>query len=153
MLVDIALGSQERGGGLEGPAPVEVVGVDDGEGAVHLVKRAERGVGGAPGLHPALRDGKALRQLIQGLVGVGQVHAGGLDAIADGRAKVRFHLGLDDADHLAEARAHGVEYGKIDNDVSGVVHGRDLLATAETAAHARRHDDECRSVHVISPDL
>ena len=133
-------------GSLEGAAAVEVVGVDDGEGTVDLVGCAEHGVAGAPGLGAAFGNGVALGQLIQGLIGVDQIDEG-RDPVADGGAEVGLHLGLDDAHDLAEAGADSVKDREVDDDVTGVVHGRDLLVAAETAAETGGHDDQSRLIH------
>ena len=148
VVAGIVGGGEEVAGQPERAGAVVVVGVDGGEVALDGVCGAEHGVGGAPGLHAALRHGKALRQAIQGLVGVHQL--GMLrDAVADGGAEVGLHLRLDDAHDAAEARAQRVVDGVIDDRMAAIIHGGDLLAAAEPAAQSGSHDDERGFVHVI----
>ena len=132
--------------GLERARAVEVVGVDDGEVAVDPVLGAQHGVAGAPGLGAAFGHAVARGQAVDGLIGVFQRRAF-RDAVAHGGAEIGLHFGLDDADDLSKAGAQRVEDGEVDDDVAGVVHGRDLLASAEAAAHARGHDHQSGLIH------
>ena len=124
---------------LKCAAAVEIIGVDRGKIALDLIRRAQYRVRRAPGLYAPLRNAIAVGQAIDGLIGVFQIHGFG-DAIADGGAEIRRHFRLDDADHLTEARANRIVNGIIDDDVAAIIHGGDLLASAEAAAHARRHN-------------
>ncbi len=94
----------------EGLGAIVVVGVDDGEGAVHHVPGGQGGVGGAPGLPALLRNAVALRQVLLELVGVADVHGLGYP-VADAALEVLFDLGLDDEDHRLKARPAGVVDG------------------------------------------
>ena len=131
---------QELVNGGEGGGAVEVVGVDDGKGALHHVLAAGDGVAGTPGLGAALRHGVALGKLVKGLVDEGDVEIP-LHPVADGLAEGLLQLRLDDEHNIPEACPPGVKQGKVDDDVALIVHGLDLLEPAEPASHAGGHDD------------
>ena len=101
---------------------------------------------GAPGLHAVSGDGIALRQLVDGLVDEGDVEVL-LHAVDDGLTEALLQLGLDDEHQIPEACAVGIQQGEIDDDVTLIVHGSDLLQTAEAAAHAGSHDNQNRFLH------
>ena len=70
---------------------------------------------------------------------------------ADLLAKFRLQLALDDERDTAEACAVGVIQGKVDDKMTLGIDRRDLLEPAETAAHARGHNDKGRLiVHKIA---
>ena len=79
------------------------------------------------------RNRKAIRQAIQGLIGVFDVHAAA-QAVGDAFVKVLLQLGLDDADHLVKPRADGVVNGIVDQKMILRIHGGNLLQTAIAAA-------------------
>ena len=126
--------------GFESLRPVEIVGVDDGKGRVDVRRGGQRRVARAPGLHPLLRHGEALRQLrVQSLIG--QFHfqplhrmQGGAEGLGVGR--------VDDANRPSEARPGRVEQGIVHDDPTVAVHRVDLLQAAVPAAQARGHDHQ-----------
>ena len=136
----------------EGFRAIVVVGVDDGEGAVHHVPSRQSGVSGAPGLLALLRNGIALRQVLLELVGVADVHGPG-HPFADAALEVLLDLGLDDEDHRLEARPAGVVDGVVDDHLVVLAHRVQLLEPAVAAAHASGHDDQNRlfAHHLPSP--
>ena len=134
----------------EGLGAIVVVGVDDGEGAVHHLPGGQGGVGGAPGLLPLRRDGVALRQVLFQLVCVADVHGFGYP-VADAALEVLLDLGLDDEDHRLKARPAGVVDGVVDDKLAVVSHGVQLFKAAVPAAHAGSHDDQDWLFHFLSP--
>ena len=135
-------------GGLVGLGAVVVVGVDDQEGRVDVLGAAQQRVAGAPGLHAALGDGKAVRQHVQLLVGVGHVHVL-LDPLAYQALEVLLNLVLDEEDHALKARALCVVYAVIKDGLARGAHGVHLLQSAVARAHARREDDENGFLHAF----
>ena len=126
---------------LEARAAVIVVGVDNGERLAHDVAAAEHRVARAPRLLPALRHGVAVGQSVQLLI-----HVADRDVPRYGIADLRFELLLDrvlDHEHdLAEPGVDRVIYRIVDDLFAGRADGRDLLQSAEAAAHPGRHDDK-----------
>ena len=112
-------------------------------------RRAEHGVGGAPGLDPPSRHRKARGQLLERLIGVGKGQMPPHPA-ADLFLKILLHLRLDDADGLAEAGALCIIQGKIHEKVSFWIHRGCLLEAAKAAAHSGCHDDQSRFYHGVS---
>ena len=108
---------------------VVIVRIDDGKGAVDKRLCGQNRVAGAPGLDTALRDGEALRQLVQLLERVFHVHHLG-DTVADGRLKGILDLVLDDKNDRLKACAAGIVERVIHNDLPIAAHRVDLLHAA-----------------------
>ena len=111
-----------------------------------MVLCAEDRVRGSPRLHTSFGDRISLRQLVERLECVLELHVRA-DALADALFKVLLHLLLDDEHDLFKARADRIEHGKVQNDVIVIVDRLDLFRTAETAAHAGCHDQKNRFFH------
>ena len=126
---------------LEGVAAVEIIAVDGGKGRVDILPAAHDGMAGAPGLGAAGWHGAALRQMIQVLKNVVRLHQP-FHMAADLLAKILQNIVPDDENHPAKARTVGVEKGIINNALAMSAKGSKLLDAAETAADARRHDDQ-----------
>ena len=129
-----------------GARAVKVVGIDDGEGPVHDAAAAEHRVPRAPGLDAPLRQGIALRQPVRALVDVLHVKVF-LRAATHGSLEIRLDLLFNNESDAAEARAVSVVEGKVDDRVSEIVDGHDLLETAEAAAHPGSQNHKCRFPH------
>ena len=127
---------------LEGFLAVEIVSVDDGEGLVDDIGRHEDGVGGAPGLHPFLRDGERSGNLVQFLGDENKLEGLSVNGFYAGVFFLDglFHLGFegftDNIDHFAEPGLHGVVDAVVDNGFSMRSQTVHLLEAAITAAHA-----------------
>ena len=143
----VVLGSGEEGGGLlVGVGAVEVVGVDDREGLAHDPAGGADGVGGSPGLAPALGGGEALREVVEALEGEGGFGFS-LELGEDLGAEVVLEVLADDEDDLAEAGADGVVDGVVEDGLAVGAHGVELLEAAVAAAHAGGEDEEGGRVH------
>ena len=125
----------------EGVAAVEIVAVDGGKGCVDILPAAHHGMAGAPGLGAAVGHGAALRQMLQVLKNVVRFHQP-LYVAADLLAEILQNIVPDDENYPAKARTVGVEKGIINNALAMSAKGSKLLDAAETAADARRHDDQ-----------
>ncbi len=134
---EIAVNFRERLGA------VVVVGVDDGERRINDMARRQHRVGGSPRLCAALRDGIALRQIVQLLEYVTHLHHLG-DTVPDRLPERLLNLVLDDEYHRLEARAPGVVQGIVDDDLSVVPHRIDLFQASVAAAHSGGHHDKDR---------
>ena len=143
----IAGGDEKIVDRLEGRAAVKIVGIDHRKGAADEIARAEHRVPCPPWLLAALRHGESGRKRLERLMRVFDRDTFA-DAVADDGAKIRFQFRLDDENDAAKTGAQRIENGKVNDDVAGVVHGRDLLESAKTAAHSRRHDDQLGCYHV-----
>ena len=101
----------------------------------------------APRLLPPLGNRKSRRKGVERLMRVfdGDTLA---DAVADDGAKIRFSSGLTMKTTPPKPARRRVENGKVNDNVAGVIHGRDLLESAKTTAHARRHDDQLGCYHI-----
>ena len=132
---------------LVGAGAVKIVGVDHGKGAIDHAGAAGHGMPCAPGLDAPLGNGAALRQLLQLLEDVFYVKIL-LHPAADGVLEILLDLMLDHEGDLAESGAVGVEERKVDDGVSVLVHGLDLLESAKAAAHTGGQNDKGRFLHV-----
>ena len=126
---------------------VVVVRVDDHEGLVQQALAGQNRLAGAPGLGAVCGQRHACGQIFLLLVGVGDLHtqtgAGGGNAVADRFAEGLGNVVPDDKDHLVEACLNGVVNGIVHDNLAVQAHGLQLLdAAAETAADARRHNDQ-----------
>jgi len=65
------IASEEACGLLVGIGSVEVVGIDDGEGAINFIARSENGVGSSPRFFAAFGDGEAIGEVIEFLERIG----------------------------------------------------------------------------------
>ena len=128
---------------LKGGAAVEVVGIDHAERRVDLLAGAQHGMRGTPGLDASLGNGEAFGQPVRRLIGEIHLHLAA-QARKNQIGKVGLQLRLDDQHHTPKACAHGVENGIVHQDMSGVIHRRDLLQSSKTAAHPGGHDDQNR---------
>ena len=134
----------------EGVRAVEIVRVDDRDGAAlgellrapDRVRRAER-------LFASLGRGQTLRQVIERLIGVIDLHEAARLA-ADGLLERLVQLGADDEHHALEAGAVRVVDRVIQNDLTVRTDGVDLLEAAVARAHACRHNDQNRFIHMFS---
>ena len=137
--VPVRVGAQVVVDELIGLGAVVVVGVDDGEGSVHQLPGGQGGLGGAPGLGALWRHGVARGQVVLTLEGVLHVHHL-RHPVADAGAEIGLDLLLDDEDHGFEPGPAGVVDGVVDDELSVVSHGVQLLEAAVPAAHAGGHD-------------
>ena len=138
---------EEVGGRHKGVAAIEVVGVDDGEGAVDEVGGREHSVGGAPGLDAAFRHGETGGQAVHLLVGIVEGNLSGY-ARSDGLGKVLLVLLLDDEHYLGKAGLHGVVDGEVHDDVLLRIQCGNLLHAAKAAAEACCHNQKGGCVHI-----
>ena len=134
---------------------VVVVGVDDAEGLVYIVARAEHGVRRAEGLRAPGGQGIKRGQTLEVLKCVADLErlsaAGGLAAqtvAAEGPDQTE-NLGLDDKDDLRKARADGVVDGVFHQHLTVRADAVDLLISPIARAETRRHDDK-GCVHCFS---
>jgi len=131
----------EGGGALIGIAAVEIIRIDHREGLVDDPAGGPDGMGGAPGLDPAIRHGEAGGQVVDPLKCV--IH---LDPIGKPRADPVFEgLGEilpDDEDHPAETRADGIEDGVVENGFAIGAHRVHLLEAPVAGAHTGGGDGE-----------
>ena len=125
---------------------IVIVRVHDGEGAIHDLARGKHRVAGAPGLHTAVRDLIALRQVVQLLVGVLDVYEL-RESVANGLVKGLFDLVLDDEHNGVEAGALGVIDGVVDDELAVIAHRVYLLESAVATAHSGGHDNEHGFLH------
>ena len=132
---------------LVGAGTVKIVGIDHGEGTFDRTGAAGHGMPCAPGLDAPLGNGAALRKLLQLLKDVFHVKVF-LHPPSDGVFEVLLNLVLDHEGDLAEACAVGVEERKVNDGVAVLVHGLDLLESAEAAAHTGGQNDKSRFLHV-----
>ena len=105
-----------------------------------MVACRQNGVARAPRLLAAFRHRKALRQVIQLLENIFDLHVLRY-AVADNLFKVLKKLLLDDEDYLGKARLRGIKNRKIHDNLAVFANGIDLLQAAVTAAHTGRHND------------
>ena len=106
------------------------------------MRRAER-------LFASLGRGQTLRQVIERLIGVIDLHEAARLA-ADGLLERLVQLGADDEHHALEAGAVRVVDRVIQNDLTVRTDGVDLLEAAVARAHACRHNDQNRFIHMFS---
>ena len=148
VLVGPALLLEEVVDGLDGGGAVIVVRVQNSKGTVDGILRASDGMGGAPGLCPALRHGKALGELVYLLEHIPHIEEF-LHAAAHGLFEIRFNFMLDDEYHLAEAGLPRVIQGIVNDNMTLIVDWGDLLQSAETGTHSGSHNDQYRFSHCI----
>ena len=103
---------------------------------------------GAPGLGPPLGDGVALRELVQLLEGVADLHGGLLQPGTDGFHKVLLNGFFDDDHGFFEACLPGIEEGVVQDGLPLGPHRVDLLQPAVAAAHTGGHDHKNRFLHI-----
>ena len=96
---------------------------------------------GAPGLDPAIGNREALGNFVQLLIDVGNIKEF-FHAAANVFLKIFFDLMLDDKSDFPESGLISVIQGEVNDLVAFVVHGGDLLETAEAAAHTGGHNDQ-----------
>ena len=134
---------EELGEAAEGVSAVEIVGVDDGEGAVHDATGAPDGVAGAPGFHAVRRRSEAGWEVVGLLKGVADFEAGvGGVARADAGAEGFLEVTADDEDDLGKAGLAGVVNGVVEDGLAAGAERVHLLEAAVAAAQAGGEDDE-----------
>ena len=126
---------------------VIVIGVDDGKRLLQNALAGQNRLPGAPGLGAALRQADALRQRVQRLIGVGDLHtqlgAGLFDAVADGLTERVLDVLADDEHDLVEPGLDGIMDGKIHDDLAvGADSGQLFDTAAEPGTDAGSHDDQ-----------
>ena len=131
---------EERADLLKRLAAIEIVCVDDDKRRINVVACRQNGVARAPRLLAAFRHRKALRQVIQLLENIFDLHVLRY-AVADNLFKVLKKLLLDNEDYLGKARLYGIKNRKIHDNLAVFANGIDLLQAAVTAAHTGRHND------------
>ena len=108
-------------------------------------------MGGAPGLHAALRDLKPFRYLIHLLIHIRHIHISA-DTVAYVDLEFRLNGLLDDKDNLLKSSLFCIKNGEINDDVAILIHRVNLLQTAVTASHTCCHDYQYRFFsHVFIP--
>ena len=122
---------------------VEVVGVDDGEGAVQERCGGEGGVAGAPRLGAARGRGEA-RGKGAALDRVGHRDVA-RDPVAHRLADLRLHALAHDQHDAVEAGAPRVEGGVVEEGRPAGAHAVDLLGAAVPASHPGGEDDEAQA--------
>ena len=103
-----------------------------------------------PGLHPSLRDLKALRNLIQLLEYIFHLHVPA-HSVPHTLAEILLVFLFDNENDLLKSRPVRVIHGKINDLVALLVHRVDLLESAVAASHACCQNYQYRFVHFPFP--
>ena len=134
---------EELGEAAERVGAVEIVGVDDGEGAIHDTTGAPDGVASAPGFFATRRRGEPGGQVVGLLEGVADFEArvGGV-ARSDAGAERFLEVAADYEDDLGKAGLAGVTDGIVEDGLAVRAERVHLLEAAVAAAQAGGEDDE-----------
>ena len=134
--------------GAVGVDAVIVVGIDDAEGLMHHIRRAQQGMDRPEGLGPLRRNPVEVRHGGKVLKDIGHLHRRAVQCglprqiVPAQAAHHLLHLRLDDEHHLAEPRPEGVVDGVLHQDLVVGPDAVHLLAAAVAGPKARRHDDQ-----------
>ena len=134
---------EELGEAAEGVGSVEIIGVDDGEGAVHDAAGAPDGMAGAPGFFATEGWAEARWEVVGLLEGVADFEAGvGGVPRADAGAEGVLEVAADDEDDLGKAGLTGVTDGIVQDGLTLGTERVHLLKAAVAGAQAGGEDDE-----------
>ena len=106
--------------------PIIIICIDDCKRPVNQILTAQHCMGGAPGLHAALRDLKPFRYLIHLLIHICHIHISA-DTVAYVDLEFRLNGLLDDKDNLLKSSLFCIKNGEINDDVAILIHRVNLF--------------------------
>ena len=127
--------------------PIIVVCIDHCKWSVYLIDGAQNSVCSSPWFLTPFRYGKALRDIIDILISIGNFHIF-LNSVTDCLFKIILILFFDNKDNFLKSRALCIINGKIHYDMPFLIYGIDLFEAAVSAAHTCCHNDKNRFFHV-----
>ena len=132
----------------KGVFSVIIIRVDDGKGLLNEALAGQDSLSRSPGLLPPFRQGDALRQIVQRLKGIPDLHtqlgADRFDTVADDFPEVRFDLFADDKNDLTKTCPDGIVDGIIHDDLTMKANRLQLFdAGAISGTNAGGHHNKC----------
>ena len=126
---------------------VKIISIDDGKRTVDQISDLDQRMRCTPGLRPASRHGKALRQLIDFLKCIFTI-CNFFDPVSDDLTEILLDVLTNDKNDLIETGLQRIMHGIVHDDLTRRTELRELLdAAAETGTDTRCHDHKCCLFH------